>query len=47
MEAPIGNRKVTVISQGTSTIDGSVSKILQNPWESIMLVYNNNNWNKV
>lgn len=42
MSAPIGNRKVTVVTADGSLIDGEQFVILQNPWESITLVYNNN-----
>ena len=41
MGAPIGNRKVTIVPGNSSTIDGQEYLILQNPWEKVMLVYNN------
>lgn len=43
MGAPIGNRKVTVKSN-TDTIDDSSQIVLQNPYESLTLVYRSN-WN--
>lgn len=43
MGAPIGNRKVTIKSN-TDVIDDNSQVILQNPYESLMLVYRSN-WN--
>lgn len=41
MPAPIGNRKVTVKSN-TDTIDDNTFTILQNPFESLTLIYRSN-----
>lgn len=42
MDAPIGNRKVTIMPPGTLTIDGENFLVLQQPWESATIIYNNN-----
>jgi len=42
--APIGNRKVTIIPPGSTKINGENFLVLQNPYESIQLIYHNNNW---
>lgn len=48
MGAPIGNRKVTIKSLDSSVrIDGSLSVVLQNPYESISIIYRNNVWYKI
>lgn len=44
MGSPIGNRKVTIIPPGTTTINGQNFLVLQNPWESVTIIYHNNNW---
>lgn len=44
MPAPIGNRKVTVIPPGSHTIDGKAVITLQNPYETITIIYANENW---
>lgn len=44
MGAPIGNRKVTVVPPGTSTIDGNAVLVLQNPWETVTVLYHKGNW---
>lgn len=44
MGPPLGNRKVTIQTSDGSTIDGLDEYVLQNPWESVRLIYNNNNW---
>lgn len=44
MPPPIGNRKVTITTQDSSTIDGQDSLILKNAWESVTLIYNESNW---
>lgn len=43
MGAPIGNRKVTVTSS-SDTIDNDSSVVLQNPYESLVLIYRSG-WN--
>lgn len=42
---PIGNKRVTVIGTGSDLIDGQNSITLENPYESLTLVYRNNTWN--
>jgi hypothetical protein len=42
--APIGNRKVTIKPTSNQKIDGNSSKILQEPYESMTLVFRSNNW---
>ena len=45
MGAPIGNRKVTIKScSPTVKIDGNSSVVLQNPYESISLIYRDLGW---
>lgn len=44
MGAPIGNRKVTIISPGTSLIDGENFLTLQNPYESVTIIYHKEHW---
>lgn len=45
MGAPIGNRKVTITSIDSSVkIDGNLSVVLQNPYESISLLYRDVGW---
>jgi hypothetical protein len=45
MDAPIGNRKVTIVGI-PSKIDGSNDKVLQEPYESIVLIYREG-WNVI
>lgn len=40
---PVGNRKVTILP-GIGSIDGSNMFIMQNPYESISVVFNDGNW---
>ena len=48
MGAPIGNRKVTIKSLDPSVkIDGSLSIILQNPYEYISIIYRGHGWHVV
>lgn len=44
MGSPIGNRKVTIVPPGTTCIDGQAVKVLQNPWETITVLYHSGNW---
>lgn len=46
MSAPVGNRKVT-ITGGISYIDGNPSVVLQEPYESITLLYRGNSWHVI
>lgn len=47
MGPPLGNRKVTIETDGSCAIDGGDSFVLQSPYESITLLYNSGNWNIV
>lgn len=47
MGPPLGNRKVTILPQGSSTIDGQASYILTVPYESVQLVCRGGNWHIV
>lgn len=47
MGAPVGNRKVTVKASAGQTIDGVSSKTLQEPYESLTLIYRGGNWRMV
>jgi hypothetical protein len=42
MGPPIGNRKVTVMPPNNLTIDNKNFLVLQEPWESVTLVYSTN-----
>lgn len=42
--APVGNRKLTVVAQPPALINGVTSVTLTNPYESISVIYNNQNW---
>ena len=44
---PIGNKKVIVKAAGSQLIDGNTSVVLQQPYESITLIYRGGNWHKV
>jgi hypothetical protein len=45
MGPPIGNKKVTVLSEDACYIDGNTSVDLKLPYESMQLVKNDNQWN--
>lgn len=47
MGAPIGNRKVTILADDGSTIDGQTEKVLQQPYEYVTLIYRGNEWHIV
>lgn len=42
MRPPLGSRKVTIKTSDGSLIDGMVSQILQQPYQSITVIYRNN-----
>lgn len=42
--APVGNRKLTVQPQSPQLINGVTAVTLTNPYESITVIYNNDNW---
>jgi hypothetical protein len=44
MGPPIGNRKVTIKTEGSSLIDNSTSVVLQEPYEYITVLYRGGNW---
>ena len=47
MGAPLGNRKVIVVAQGSATIDDEPSKVLTVPYESINLISQGGNWHVI
>lgn len=47
MGPPIGNRKVTVTTTDDSTIDNKINYILQNPYETITLLFRGENWHLI
>jgi hypothetical protein len=47
MEAPLGNRKITIVPQGSNTIDGATSHVLTIPYESVNLISQGNNWHVI
>lgn len=47
MGPPIGNRKVTIITDNGITIDGSTSLVLQEPYEYTSLIYRGTEWHIV
>jgi hypothetical protein len=47
MGPPLGNRKVSIITDGDCKIDSKESFVLQNPYESITLFYRDGSWNVV
>lgn len=42
--APIGNRKAKIIPPGLAKINDQNYITLQNPYESVTVIYSNNNW---
>jgi hypothetical protein len=47
MGPPIGNRKVTVVAQGSNKIDGSSTVDLTVPYETLCLISQGGNWHKI
>ncbi len=47
MGAPIGNRKVTIITDNGETIDGQTSLVLQQPYEYVSLIYRGSAWHVI
>ena len=47
MGSPIGNRKVTIIPPIGTTIDGLSSIVLQNPYETVTVLFHKGNWFKI
>jgi hypothetical protein len=44
MQAPIGNKKVTINTGDSSLIDGKSSIVLQNQWESRTFIFRGDDW---
>lgn len=44
MGSPIGNKKVTLVPPGSATIDGKTVLTLQNPYETVTVLYHKDNW---
>lgn len=44
MGAPIGTRKVTLKAIDNAKVDGKSSIVLQNPYETVSVIYNDNGW---
>ena len=44
MGPPLGNRKVTIVPQGTATIDGLIEYEMTIPYESVTVISNDGNW---
>ena len=44
MGPPLGNRKITIVTIDGSLIDGVTNKIIQTHYETVRLLYNDNNW---
>jgi len=42
--APVGNRKLTVQPESPALINGVTAITLTTPYESVNVIYNNNNW---
>jgi len=47
MGPPLGTRKVTIVAQGTSTIDGDSTRVLTVPYESVNLISQGNSWHVI
>lgn len=45
--APIGNRKVTIVTTDGSLIDGLVSRILQQPYDKVQVLRRGNAWHVI
>lgn len=44
MGPPLGNRKITIIPQAPSTIDGEPNYTMEVPWQSVRLFCRDKNW---
>ena len=44
MGAPMGNRKITLVAQGSATIDGASGYVIVIPYESVTVIANSGNW---
>jgi hypothetical protein len=42
--APVGNRKLTIQPEAPALINGVTSVTMTTPYESVSVIYNNNNW---
>lgn len=47
MAAPIGPRKITIVTENNSEIDGLESISLQEPYEFVRLLFRGNRWHRV
>ena len=47
MSPPLGNRKVTILAQGSNTIDDATLVVLTVPYESVTLISQGGNWHKI
>lgn len=47
MGPPLGNKKVTIIAQGSNTIDDEPSVVLTVPYESVTVLSQGGNWHKI
>lgn len=47
MGPPLGNKKVTIMAQGTNTIDDNSSVVLGVPYESLSVISQGGNWHKI
>lgn len=44
MGAPMGNRKITIITDGDCTIDGSSTYVIEVPYQSVRLLSRGSDW---
>lgn len=44
MGPPLGNRKISVVTDDDSTIDGDDQYIIEVPWQSLSLIFRDKNW---
>lgn len=47
MGPPLGNRKVTIVPQGSATIDGAPSYVIEQPYGYLSVQGRGNNWHIV
>jgi hypothetical protein len=47
MGPPVGNRKVTILTEDSSLIDGATSYVMENPYEFVQLLYRGGDWHVV
>jgi hypothetical protein len=44
MGPPLGNRKITIVAQGISLIDGLSEYVIEVPYQSVNLICRGGNW---